>query len=210
MPRHGLVVLSLLLGLTACEEGKPTAPSDDNPMFGTGNGPAEPGHSLVVRSNDGIFLTSVDEVNGLVVRHYNTENIDFCGGTDTPPTAEAQAVFLPGAVIYTWKTGVIPVYVYRLSEVPPQEASPQLCNDLKTKWLYKGTHTLTNHDNDVFFEPGRTNAFGWIGQGSVVDRAGRGYRYSESFQAAITPVPAPPPEDVIGIERNVRYSLSIR
>jgi hypothetical protein len=210
MPSYGLFVLSLVLGLSACEQAKPTAPTNDIPVFGTGNGPAEPGHSFVVRANDGIFLSSVDEVNGLVVRHYNTENIDFCGGTDTPPTAEAQAVFTPGAVIYTWKTGVIPVYVYRLSEVPPQGVSQQFCDDLKSRWIYKGTHTLTNHDNDLFFELGRTNAFGWMGQGSVVDRAGRGYRYNESFQASITPVPAPPPENVIGVERNVRYSLSIR
>ena len=132
MPRHGLFVLFPLFGLIACEQTKPTAPTSDIPVFGTGNGPAEPGHSFIIRSDDGIFLSSVDEVNGLVVRHYNTENIDFCDGTDTPPTAEAQLVFTPGAAIYTWKTGVIPVYVYLLSEVPPEEATPEFCNDLKT------------------------------------------------------------------------------
>jgi hypothetical protein len=166
----------------------------------------------VIRSNDGIFLSTVDDVNGLVVRHYNTEDIDFCGGADTPPTAEAQLVFTPGGAIYTWKTGVIPVYIYRLSEDPPQEVSDQFCSDLKTKWIYKGTHTLTNHDNNLFFEPGRTNAFGFNAVGKVSDRTGKAYSYRESFLAAITPVFAPPPneDEVIGIVRNVRYTLALK
>jgi hypothetical protein len=131
----------------------------------------------------------VDDAQGLVVRHYNTEDADFCGGGSAAPTAEAQLVLTPGAAIYTWKTGVLPVYVYLLSEVPPQTASPEFCSDLKTKWIYKGTHVLSNHDNNLFFEPGRTDAFGYTGIGTVLDRSGRQYAYRESQLAVLVPDP---------------------
>jgi hypothetical protein len=205
MPKR-LLVLSLLVALAACDTSAPVAPAGDgsgvHPQFGTSNGPVNPGHSFVFRSNDGIFLTSVDEENDLVVRHYNTEDVDFCGGGTAPPTAEAQLVLTPGGAIYTWKTGVIPVYVYRLSEVPPQDVSDQLCIDLKTKWIYRGTHKLTNHDNNLFFEPGRTDAFGWNAQGTVFDRAGQQYSYRESFLAVLVPDPFR--------ELNSRYKLVIK
>jgi len=211
MPRYALL-LPLLFGL-ACDGSKAVAPGGaSGAELGTGNGPANPGNSLVFRSNDGIFLSSVDEEHGLVVRHYNTEDIDFCGGGTAAPTAEAQIVFTPRAAIYTWKTGVLPVYVYLLSEVPPQDVSASFCSDLKTKWIYKGTHTLKNTDNNLFFEPGRTDAFGWRAQGTVLDRQGKAYSYMESLQAAITPVATgnPPPDDIMGVERHVKYSLTIR
>ncbi len=186
-----LRLLSLLVVLAACNGSTPAAPTsaDPTPEFGTSNGPVNPGHSFVFRSNDQIFLATVDETQDLVVRHYNTEDIDFCGGGTAPPTAEAQLVLTTGGAIYTWRTGMLPVYVYRLSEVPPQEVSPQFCSDLATKWIYRGTHQLTNHDNNLFFEPGRTNAFGWNAQGKVLDRAGKSYGYRESFLAVIVPDP---------------------
>jgi hypothetical protein len=186
-----LLVFSLLVALAACDTPTPVAPAGDgsgvHPEFGTSNGPVIPGHSFVIRSNDEFFLTSVDEANDLVVRHYNTEDIDFCGGGTAPPTAEAQLVLTPGAAIYTWKTGVLPVYVYRLSEVPPQDVSEQFCIDLTTKWIYRGTHQLTNHDNNLFFDPGRIDAFGWNAQGTVFDRAGKEYSYLESFLGVADP-----------------------
>jgi hypothetical protein len=205
MPKR-LLVLSLLVALAACDTSAPVAPAGDgsgvHPQFGTSNGPVNPGHSFVFRSNDGIFLTSVDEENDLVVRHYNTEDVDFCGGGTAPPTAEAQLVLTPGGAIYTWKTGELPVYVYRLSELPPQEVSEQFCIDLKTKWIYRGTHQLTNHDNNLFFDPGRINAFGWNAHGTVFDRAGQKYSYRESFLGVLDPKR----------ERDLhfRYSLSIK
>jgi hypothetical protein len=205
MPKP-LLLSSLLVALAACNTSIPVAPAGDgsgaHPMFGTGNGPVNPGHSFVFRSNDGIFLTSVDDANNLVVRHYNTEDVDFCGGGTAPPTAEAQLVLTPGGAIYTWKTGVIPVYVYLLSEVPPQEVSEQFCIDLKEKWIYRGTHKLTNHDNNLFFEPGRTNAFGYNGQGTVFDRGGVKFSYRESLLAVLVPDPFQ--------ELNFHYTLSIK
>src|SRR5918999_579781 len=74
MPRSLLFTVSLLVSVAACDESRSVAPpggsTTSGPELGTGNGPVPPGHSFVVRSNDGIFLTSVDDVNGLVVRHY--------------------------------------------------------------------------------------------------------------------------------------------
>jgi hypothetical protein len=55
--------------------------------------------------------------------------------------------------------------------------------------LYKGTGRLLYHDNDYFFDPSRNNAFGWSGEGSVVDRNGRSYRYSESQFISVDPEP---------------------
>jgi hypothetical protein len=137
-----------------------------------------------------------------VVRHYNTEDIDFCGGSTATPTAEAQLVLTPGGAIYTWRTGVLPVYVYRLSEVPPQDVSEQFCADLTTKWIYRGTHQLTNHDNNLFFEPGRINSFGWNAHGKVFDRAGAKYSYLESFLGVIDPDRQR--------DLNFRYKLAIK
>jgi hypothetical protein len=80
--------------------------------------------------------------------------------------------------------------------------SEQFCIDLKTKWIYRGTHQLTNHDNNLFFDPGRINAFGWNAQGTVFDRAGQKYSYLESFLGVIDP----------DRQRDLhfRYSLSIK
>ena len=108
----------------------------------------------------------------------------------------------PGGAIYTWKTGVLPVYVYRLSELPPQDVSEQFCIDLTTKWIYRGTHQLTNHDNNLFGEPTRTNAFGWNAQGTVFDRAGQKYSYRESFLGVADPVRQR--------DHHFSYSLSIK
>ena len=205
MLRSTVLVAPLLLALICCDSQRAVAPenpgSGATPELGTGNGPANPGHSFVVRSEDGIFLSTVDDVQGLVVRHYNTEDADFCGGKTPAPTVEAQLVFTPGGAIYVWKSGELPVYVYRLAEVPPQEASRQFCKDLKTKWIYKGTHVLKNHDNNLFFDPTHTNAFGYTGQGTVFDPAGTKFSYYESLLAVIDPV--------LFRELNAKYTLSI-
>jgi hypothetical protein len=187
--RHSLLVLSLLVVVSACDQSQPVAPtageSASHPAFGTANGPVNPGHSFVFRQDIGVFLTSVDEAQDLVVRHYNTEDIDFCGGTSSAPTAEEQLVLTRHHATETWRTGELPVYVYRLSELPPQDVSPQFCADLVTKWIYRGTHQLRNHDNNLFGFPSPTNAFGWRGEGTVFDRAGKKYHYQESFFAVI-------------------------
>jgi hypothetical protein len=194
------------MSLAACQSPPLTAPSAEDAnttvAFATSNGPAAPGHSLVVRFNGGVFLTSVDPEHDLVVRHYNAEDFVSCGGRSPVPPTEAQLVLTPNARVYVWQTGEIPVYVYRLSEVPPQTASPAFCADLATKWIYRGTHQLLNHDNNLVFDPSRTNAFGWSAHGTVFDRAGNRHQYRESSLTVADPDPF----------RIVRedYSLSIR
>jgi hypothetical protein len=191
-----------------CEQSEAVAPTAGEraspPAFSTANGPVNPGHSFVFRGDIGLFLTSVDEAQDLVVRHYNTEDIDFCGGNSAEPTAEEQVVLTRHHVTETWLTGILPVYVYRLSEVPPQEVSPQFCVDLVNKWIYRGTHQLLNHDNNLFGDPSPTNAFGWRGQGTVLDRADKKYHYQESFFVVVDWGSDPP--------RFIRedYQLSIR
>jgi hypothetical protein len=203
MPKRLALLLSLFLGTLSCNSSTSTAPDaqGSSPEFGTGNGPATSG-PYVIRSNDGIFLTTVDDAQGLVVRHYNTEDADFCGGSSAPPTAEAQLVLTRTGAIYVWQTGVLPVYVYRLSEVPPQEASKKFCKDLKEKWIYRGTHQLTNHDNNLFGEPTRTNSFGFNAQGTLSDRAGKSYVYGEALLVVFDPVTLR--------ELNANYTLSIK
>lgn len=206
--RHCLLVPSLLVAAAACDQSQPVAPtaveSAPHPTFGTANGPVNPGHSFVTRGSIDLFLTSVDETQDLVVRHYNTEDIDFCGGSSPAPTAEEQVVLTPHHATETWRTGKLPVYVYRLSELPPQDVSPQFCADLLTKWIYRGTHQLRNHDNNLFGDPSPTNSFGWRATGTVFDRAGERHHYQESFFAVINWGSVPP--------RVIRdsYRLSIR
>jgi len=189
IPRHSLLVPFLLAVASACDQSQPVAPATEesapHPSLGTANGPVNPGHSFVFRQAIDLFLTSVDEAQDLVVRHYNAEDIDFCGGSSPTPTAEEQLVLTRHHATETWRTGELPVYVYRLSEVPPQEESPQFCADLVTRWIYRGTHQLRNHDNNLFGFPSPTNAFGWKGQGTVFDRDGRQHHYRESFFAVI-------------------------
>ena len=184
-------VLALTALLAACDPSQPAAPGarTPDPAFGTGNGPAEPGHSRVLRFGEAVFLSSVDESQNLVVRHYSAEDIDFCGGSTAEPTAEAQLVLTPNAAVFHWRTGELPVYVYRLSEVPPQDVSPQFCDDLVNKWIYRGTHQLFNRDNNLFFDPTRTNTFGWHAVGKVFDRAGNKYHYQESNTLVVDPDP---------------------
>jgi hypothetical protein len=204
MSKKLILILALVLGSASCDSSSPAAPalSSNSPEFGTGNGPSSAG-PFVVRSNDGIFLTSVDEAQDLVVRHYNTEDIDFCGGGTPAPTAEAQLVFTANAAVYVWQTGELPVYVYRLSEVPPQEdVTRQFCKALKEKWIYRGTHQLTNHDNNLFGEPGRQNSFGWNAQGTVFDRLGKKYSYGESLLIVF--------DTDTGRELSFKYSLAIK
>jgi hypothetical protein len=185
-PAYSLQFLGVVLVIAACEHSAPVAPTSERPTSvnpAASAAPANPGHSFVFRSVGDIdFLISVDEAQDLIVRHYDAANIDFCGGSASVPPAEHQLVLTPGAAVYTWRTGFIPVYIYRLSEVPPTEVvTPQFCDDLKTKWIYRGMHRLLNHDNDLFGDPTRTNPFGWNAEGTVFDPAGGRHAYREAF-----------------------------
>ena len=185
MPRHPLLLLIALAFASGCDQSQPTAPVEGaprtKPSLGTANGPVHPGNSFVVRFDTELLLTTVDEENGLVVRHWDAANIDACGGSSSFPVTEEQGVFTPNGTIEQLRTGEIPVYIYRLSDVPPGDFTPEFCQDLATKWLYRGTHQLLSHDNNFFGEPTHGNAFGFTGDGTVFDRNGQAYRYHEQF-----------------------------
>jgi hypothetical protein len=68
--------------------------------------------------------------------------------------------------------------------------------------VYRGTHQLTNHDNNLFGEPTHPNSFGYNAQGAVSDRAGKAYSYGESLLIVFDPVTFR--------ELNFNYSLSIK
>jgi len=205
-----LPVVLLLAGVSACDQSTPVAPtaneSSSHPSFGTANRPAEPGHSFVLRQPAGFSLSTVDESQDLVVRHYNVEDIDFCQeGGSPPPTGEEQLVFTQHHVLESLRFGELPVYVYRLSEVPPtNDITPEFCADLLSKWIYRGTHQIRNHDNNLFGFPSPTNSFGWRAEGTVFDRAGQRYHYQES-ESVVADWGSDPPR----IIRDV-YQLSIK
>ncbi len=180
-----------LILASACEQAPSLAPAVNSPdgappSFSTANGPDNAGR--VVRFEAAVFLTEYPD-RDLVVRHYNAEDIDFCGGSTSGLESWAfQDVLTPGAVVELAQSGEIPVYVYRFSEVPPfvaEELPPEVllevCADLKEKWIYRGTHHFRSHDNDLFGDPTRANAFGFTAEGTVFDRAGGKHAYRESL-----------------------------
>jgi hypothetical protein len=188
---HALLVLSLVIVASACDQAQSLAPTATGaevapPSSRTINGPPNPGH---VERFEAAFITTVFPDQDLVVRRYNTEDVDFCGGS-TPfgPFWSFQDVLTPRAIIELTNSGEIPVYVYRLSEVPPvivEDLPPELvlefCAALKEKWLYRGTHHFISHDNDLFGSGTRMNSVTQKAEGTVFDRAGEKHAYRESF-----------------------------
>jgi len=188
-----LIYPAALILASACEQAPSLAPAVNSPdgatpTFGTSNGPENPGNSFVFRSGGFLFLVTEYPDQDLIVRHYNAEDIDFCGGSTASPEWEFQDVVTPRAVVDLAKSGTIPAYVYRISEVPSViDVTPEFCSDLKSKWIYRGTHHILNHDNDVFGDPTRTNPFGFHAEGTLFDRAGGKHAYRELFFAVFDP-----------------------
>ena len=78
--------------------------------------------------------------------------------------------------------GEVPVLMY-----PDNVNNKPLCDYLRDDWLYKGTGRLRYHDNNLFFDPSRTNVFSWRGEGKVVDRSGRELNYTEEQSFVVDP-----------------------
>lgn len=185
-----LLVLSFVIFVSACDQAQSLAPTATGaevapPTFRPINGPPNPGH--VERFEAAIITTEFPDLD-LVVRRYNTEDVDFCGGSSAIPFWSFQDVHTPGAIVELANSGEIPIYVYRLSEVPPvilEELPPELvlefCAALDEKWLYRGTHHFILHDNNLLGEPTRVNAFGYNAEGTVFDQAGEKHAYRESL-----------------------------
>jgi hypothetical protein len=186
--------------LLACG-GDPAAPATGNrpgPSFDLQNGPATPGQSVVLRTDYSLVIwETVDPSQDLIVRHFNAEDLDLCGGATPPPLLEIQWVLAPPATQRLGTTGELPVYVYRLSELPPPanwgSVSPEFCADLASKWIYRGATRYIQHDNDFDLSGVRTNAITRILIGTVFDHVGQRYAYQEFLESNDRPGSGDPP-----------------
>jgi hypothetical protein len=188
---QSLLVL-LLLTLASCEEAQsptPTAISSEGALaFSSASRPTNPGHSAVFRFEDVLFFETDDPAQDLVVRHYNAADTDLCGGSSADPLWDFQQVLTEAAIVELAKSGTIPIYVYRFSEVPPFfEATPEICAALKDQWIYRGTHHIVYHDNNLEGDPTHTNAFGFQAEGTLFDPEGGRHAYRESLQVVADP-----------------------
>jgi hypothetical protein len=184
-----LAVLAPILFVLACAE--PTVTEPAQPSLGFGNGPAIPGSSGVVRFGDQLIirLDYVTDQGERLVRHYPADDsFEICGGSQSAPVVAEQFVtdpnFINGVVVVLRRSGEIPVLIY-----PPDDGSKPLCDYLRDDWLFRGTGRLVYNDNNILFDPSRTNAFGWSGAGTVYDRSGNRYRYTEDQLIVVDPEP---------------------
>lgn len=199
-----LVLLAAVVAFGCSEQNGPTA-SDSvvrAPSFDFTNGPPDPGNSVVVRTSGGFnFLTSVDPDRGLVARHYQADDAPFCGGGTPFPDWDFQDVSHPSplknVIKELAKASDIPLLIY-----PFFDGSKPFCDFLREDWIYRGTHTLINTDNNFFWFTGTggTNSFGWMSEAFVWDQDGNRYRYNETQRIIVqglccSPFIDPEPED---------------
>lgn len=191
------LLLTAVVAIGCSEDDAPTGVSVE-PTFGSEDGPGNAGGSGVIRFSAPIgSLNTWDETSGLIARHYSPD--DFCESGETPEW-EFHLVTHPrgvkDAVNAHLKAHDIPVYIYLLSEVPPSFQFPpdenlsgrdyqEACDDLQTKWLYKGTHSMKITDNDAFCERQTPNSFGYSANAFVEDRDGNSYRFQLSTRIVV-------------------------
>jgi hypothetical protein len=124
-----------------------------------------------------------------IVRHYpSDDSFEVCGGSQQAPVLEEQYVSDPnainGVIVVLRKTGEVPVLIY-----PPNDGTKDFCDYLAEDWLFRGTGRLRYQDNNFFFDPSRTNTFGWRGEGTVYDQSGNRYHYTEEQFFVVDPEP---------------------
>ncbi len=202
------LLLVAALAVSCSEQNAPTE-TLRGPAFNFINGPDNPGESGVFREQDGfIFLVSNDSdrkqpVTTLVIRHFQSDDHPvFCDGAPFP-TSDEQAISNPAdavdAIIVLTQARELPVLIY-----PPFPGGDP-CDFLQNGWLFRGTHSLRFQDNNFSFELGRTDSFGWEGNGVVFDPSGNRYRYTEAQRLVFTPLEDEP----FFILRNVKATLNI-
>ena len=180
-----LIILAAAAVLGCSEVSAPV----EQPLFNFSNGPANPGNSGVFRFQ-GLFTLRLDYPDqGLIVRHYAADNsFEVCGGSQTFPSDDEQAVTDLGQANAVIKLLVqeknVPVLIY-----PPYLGDKAFCDFLASDWLYKGTGSLRFNDNNFDFDPSRTDAYRWAGQGTVYDHAGKKHQYNEMQKFTIDPDP---------------------
>lgn len=210
MRKLAFTLIPLLFLACGREPAAPTTGNLPGPSFDFQNGPASPGGSGVLRTDYVlVFWATGDPSQDLLVRHFNAEDLDLCGGATPFPTVEIQWVVGQLATQRFAKSDDLPVYVYRYSDVEPpvNNFGTEYCAYLASNWIYRGTSRYLQHDNDYDLSGVRTNAISVDLDGTVFDRAGRQYTYHESYVSNDRPGSAQPPGPVSHYWS--RYTLSI-
>lgn len=170
----------------ACERDPVTPPAggQQRPAFDQQSDPASPEQSAVSWTEETAQRwETADPTQDLIVRHFNAEDLDLCGGATPFPVIEIQWISTPLANQRTAFSDDMPAYVYHRSEVPPpsdwQNLSPEFCSALATKWIYRGTTRFRQHDNDFDLSGVRTNAITAQFTGTLYDHSGQGHAYRD-------------------------------
>jgi hypothetical protein len=192
MRRLALTLIPLLFLACSREPATPLAP----PSFGFENGPLNPGQSFVARTQSSFYWTTVHPSEDLVIRHFDAEHVSFCDGSASPLIIQEQwAPGGPETEVFLALFRDQPVYIYRNSEVPPQDVTPQYCDDLKNKWIYRGLHSYQHHDQDYSMDNPGADAIHSRFIGTLLDPAGHRYGYWEFHMWVGHPDPVGGPSD---------------
>lgn len=199
MLRSISLVTIVLLAFAACSD-TPAAPeirsSSDAPalpgatpvvetLSGFLNGPESPGNSGVYRFQDVFVVVTTDPARDVFAVHAQADDLSLCGGDSGFELSDIQFVENQETVIrMLLKLDDAPIFLYRLSD---QE--PDFCRFLTENWVYQGTHSLVQTDNnlDAFLNNTGANSFGWSARGTVYDRDGNRCRYHEHQNAVWSP-----------------------
>lgn len=186
IPAALLLLAALVVGCS--DQNAPTASTQTllNPLFNFMNGPDNPGKSGVFRFESVVFVASTDPDRDLLAFHFQADDWIGCGGSSGFEESDVQWVTNPQeaheAVKSLAQSGETPVFIYWLSD-----PEPDFCKFLAENWLYKGTHSVLVHDNDLFVSGPGANSFGWSAHGTVYDPSGTRCKYSENQNALISP-----------------------
>lgn len=175
--------LALLLS-AACEQEPPTAPADPGPapVMDFTNGPANPGHSHVLRVEDRFLFVGSDpdrellSVNGLGVD--DPASFVLCGGTGLPEVMSIQS-FFNDATLHGNVSGTdVTQHVWAFDGT--RDVLDLICDDTP---LAAGRGDFRLIDAQEF---GVEGTRGWMAQGRLTDTGtGQTVLYSENQRVVI-------------------------
>lgn len=179
MRRFALLLVTLLLA--ACGDS-PVAPENAPPgeavRFNFLNGPDNPGEAGLFRFEGTPLLFSIYPAEDLFIAHFQADDSDvFCGGGTSFALAAIQIVANQETVERRLRAlKDAPVFIYRWSDPEPDN-----CVFFTQNWLYKGTHSMVEVDNNLEAGLNNTgaNAFGLTAAGTVYDPEGTRCSYNE-------------------------------
>ena len=171
-----LLVAFLAIGTIACESEGPVAPPGETNVV-LSSPPPMPGQSGLMRLELpwGYFVATVYFDQDIFVLHYEANEDPGCGGDAVLDAWDLQFVTAGDQVNWFGQSDVVPVAVYRFSDL----FSYDFCEVLTERWLYVGTHRVNFHELLAGgpFAPGAI--FDWVSNGEVVDPEGNSYRLGE-------------------------------